>query len=275
MPPRAIARRRARRAQDGRPLDTRNNPEARRIILLIRTAPNASPLEIQLDILPSWGPDDDDDGPVRIKLGRDINDERAVGWLRYLDNDTQYPLVRSGKWKFDLFRRPKQESFSWFLLICVFLAACIAGRLLVDVFPAIWSSVGSFTRSSVASPKPPPFPPVPPRPTSYTPFESSFFSRTPHHPKSLTKAFINADIEKYIYGVGMRDLLLISDLLLVSDLRRILKANSMASKDLLRAASFNKSSTKTSLDATAFFDSFARDLGALQARRRSNRQHAL
>ncbi|KAF4470794.1 hypothetical protein FALBO_2290 [Fusarium albosuccineum] len=271
MPPRAIVRRRARRAQDGRPLHTRNNPEAKRIILLVRTAPDAPPLEIQLDILPSWGPDTDDDGPVRIKLGRDINDERAVGWLRYLDNDTQYALVRSGKWKFDLFRRSKQESFSWFLLICVFLAACIAERLLVDVFPTIWSNVGSFTGSSVASPKPPPFPPVPPRPTSYTPFESSFFSRTPRRPKSLTKAFINEDIEKYIYGVGMRDLLLISDLLLVSDLRRVLKANSMASKDLLRAACFNNSSTKTSLNATAF----VRDLDALQVRHHSNRQHAV
>ncbi|RSL52985.1 hypothetical protein CEP54_010605 [Fusarium duplospermum] len=87
MPPRRPARR---EPLEG-PVYSSRDTEVKRLRLFARTDEGGKPTQIELDFLPSYSPDD---GDLRIKVGRNSDGQRSIGWMRRLDRDDMPPFHR-------------------------------------------------------------------------------------------------------------------------------------------------------------------------------------
>ncbi|KAI8711457.1 hypothetical protein NCS52_01409100 [Fusarium sp. LHS14.1] len=65
--------------------------ESKRLRLLVRTDEGDKPTQVELDFLPSYSPDD---GALRIKVGRNSDGKRSIGWINHPESDTTPPLHR-------------------------------------------------------------------------------------------------------------------------------------------------------------------------------------
>ncbi|KAJ4328094.1 hypothetical protein N0V84_001462 [Fusarium piperis] len=88
MPPR---RHPARRESREGPVYSPQSIEAKRLRLFVRTDEGDEPTQVDLDFLPSYSPDD---GALRIKIGRNSDDKRSIGWLNHPGRDVVPPLHR-------------------------------------------------------------------------------------------------------------------------------------------------------------------------------------
>ncbi|UPK99947.1 hypothetical protein LCI18_010882 [Fusarium solani-melongenae] len=65
--------------------------EAKRFRLFVRTEEGDKPTQVELEFLPSCSLDD---GPLRIKVGRNSDGKRSIGWMNRLGRDVMLLLYR-------------------------------------------------------------------------------------------------------------------------------------------------------------------------------------